>query len=192
MGGGNSIGFYKLADVGQRQFDAALAACRADRNMSRSNLMRHVNARDAGWKNKTKGTRIDPELGWIPSRYDPRSAARRRELIAEMAQGGYTSQQIGQRLDMSDETVRRIARGELDLVITADVATGVGNRTRNRIDSNRIVRETIAGLAGLELGLELVNFTELDRGEVAGWLAELDMGLAALQHLNKKLKAIQE
>lgn len=124
---------------------------------------------------------------WIPAKGDssPKAVARRRALIGELAGRGWSSQQIGQHINILDQTVRKAAR-EAGIAIPADEALGAG--TRKKIDSNRIVRETVAMLEGLDMGLQLVNYDDLDPAEINEWATSLSESIRVLNRLNKRLK----
>lgn len=126
---------------------------------------------------------------WVPGKGDSsqRAVAQRRDLIRRLAGKGWSSQQIGQHLDILDLTVRRIARNE-GIAIPADDAMGRG--TRKSIDSNRIVRETVSMLEGLDMGLDLIRFEDLDPGEIENWTASLSKSIGVLTRLNKRLKGM--
>ncbi len=133
---------------------------------------------------KPEETRDDPN--WIPSKGDrsPKASAQRRNLIRQLAGQGNSSEQIGARIGILDQTVRNIAREE-GITIPADEALGA--RTRKKIDSNRIVRETVAMLEGLDMGLQLINFEDLDPAEIEGWATSLGNSIRVLTGLKKQL-----
>lgn len=159
---------YAMADdVTDEQFESALADGREEGNLSRTNVVRKVQAQRS------------------PDR-SPKAAARRRELIREMAPAGWSSKQIGDRIGMLPETVRDIAREE-GVAIPADDSLGHGHKNK-KIDSNRIVRETVNSLSGLEMGLSLVNYGDLDQSEIENWTSSLAESLRVLNRLNKKLR----
>ena len=122
---------------------------------------------------------------WVPDRGDNsrKAVARRRELIRQLAGQGHSSEQIGDRIGVLEGTVRLIAREE-GITIRADEAFG---RRRRRIDSNRIVRETIATLDGLHMGLGLVNYAELDPAEIESWATSLGDSIRVLTGMKKQL-----
>lgn len=170
---------YALTDdVTEEQFEESLSEAKKEGNLSRANVVR-----------KVRGQKAKDDPDWIPERGDnsPAAAARRREVIRELSVEGYTSAQIGNRLDMLPDTVRRIARDE-DIAITADVVMGVSKRTRTGIDSNRVVRETVASLEGVEVAVNLIDFEELDGSQIHDWTTSLDASIRALNRLNRKLK----
>jgi hypothetical protein len=169
---------YAMTDgVGDTDFEAALGQARAEGNLSRANVMRKIRQR--------RGNRLPGE--WLPDPGDrsPKAAARRWELIGEFAAGGMSSQQIGERLGISDDRVRQLAR-EHGIDIRADAVLG---RTR-RPDSSRIVRETAHALEGLALGVELADPAGLDPAEAADWAASMTRSIRALSKFARQLKEV--
>lgn len=171
---------------------AALAEMDAGTNIQKvgRNLRRSLRA-----KRETQETKVaalaehqpEPDGEWIPQLRDSSQAAalRRRELIREMAPGGYTSAQIGERINMLPGTVRDHARS-MGVTINADVA--LGRNTRKGIDSNRIVGETVTQLEGLEVALNLVDYGDLDPAQIGNWTISLDASITVLKRMNRKLK----
>jgi hypothetical protein len=180
---GNGAGIYGMTDgVSDDQFEEAIAEAKAEGNLSRANVVRQAQA-------KTSLASDRESTEWIPTRGDtsPRAAARRRELIRQLASQAWTSHQISDRINTTPDGVRRIARDE-GIAIPADDALGRG--TRKSIDSNRIVRETVSGLEGLEIALDLVSYDDLDRSEIEHWTTSLTTSIRILNRLNKRLKEI--
>lgn len=179
-GGKDASETYAMTDgVTDEEFEDALDKGRAERNLSRVNVVRKVR------EVQEEGSSGDQP--WIPAADEkgPQPARRRRELIREWARQAWTSTQIGDRLGLLPDTVRRIARDE-GIAIPADEVMGRG--TRKTIDSNRIVRETVNGLEGLEISLELVDFDDLDHEEIENWTVSLTTSIRVLNRLNKRLK----
>lgn len=123
---------------------------------------------------------------WIPtaSERGPKPAARRRELIREWTEKAWTSHQIADKLGMAQRVIREIARKE-GITIPADEVFG---RSRQKVDSNRIVRVIVEDLASVDTSLNLVNFEELERSEIEDWTASLSKSIRVLNRLNKQLK----
>jgi hypothetical protein len=181
-----SDAIYPLADTPEEAFESALDEAKSEANLSRKNVVRKVRAkRDAA--EAKESAMSEPDVSWVPagSDRDPKAAARRRELIRSLGSEGWTSPQIGEHLAITPGSIRRIAREE-DIPIPADIALGRG--TRKTIDSNRIVRETVTGLEGLDVALNLVRFDELDLAEVPNWTTSLTASIRVLNRLNKQLK----
>lgn len=104
--------------------------------------------------------------------------------IAELAPTGASSAQIADDLGVSRDHLREIVK-EYDIEVPADRVMG---KSRQRIDSNRIIRETCTSLEGLTIPLRLVNFAELDAEEIGHWTASLTNSIRALNRLNKRMK----
>lgn len=170
---GNGAGIYHMTDgISDGEFEEAITEGKAERNLSRANVVRKVrDKRDA--KAMAEFDR------------SPGGAERRREQIQELAERGYSSAQISEKVGILTQTVRDIARKER-IRIPADEALGRG--TRKSIDSNRIVRETVTNIEGLVPGLSLVNFGELDAEEIKNWTVSLSESIRALNRLNRQLK----
>jgi hypothetical protein len=174
---GNSAGIYHLTDgVSEDDFEEALATAKAERDLSRANVVRKIRQR-----------RGDPPApgGQVPdpAERSAQAVARRRELIAAFAASGMSSQQIGQRLCISEDRVRQLAR-EHGIDIQADTVLG---RTR-RPDSARIVRETAHALEGLVLSVGLADPAGLNPAQAADWAASITRSIRALSKFTRQLK----
>lgn len=122
---------------------------------------------------------------WVPAPRDNSvlAAKQRRVLLAALAGEGNRSAQIAEHLGVTESWVRRCARDD-GIAIPADEAVG---RAR-RIDSNRVVRETVYALDGLAMGVQLVNVNVLDPAEIDGWASSMTDSIRALNRLVKQLK----
>jgi hypothetical protein len=174
---GNGAGIYHLTDgVSDADFEDALGEARAEANLARANLVRKIRQRCP-----------DPAErgGQVPDPADrsPVAAARRRELIGELAGRGMTSRQIGGWLGIADHRVRQIAR-QHGIGIRADAVVG---RTR-RLDSSRIVRDTAQALEGMVMAVELADPAGLDPAETAAWAASMTRSIRALSTFVQQLK----
>jgi hypothetical protein len=168
---------YAMTDgVSEADFEDALAAAKAEGDLSRANVVRKVRQRR---DNATAPGQQVPD----PADVSPEAAARRRELIGVFAATGMSSGQIGERLGIGDERVRQAAR-EHGIAIRADAVLG---RTR-RPDSSRIVRETVHALEGLALGVELADPAGLDPLAAAGWAASMADSLRVLRRFLRQMK----
>jgi ParB-like nuclease family protein len=134
-------------------------------------------------KPETKDGELDPS--WVPQPRDssPTAVKQRRALIAYHAGRGLSSPQISEIVGITDSHVREIAR-KYDIAMPAD---GVMARTR-RIDSNRVVRETVYALEGSAMGVQLVNLNALDPAECDGWVSSMTDSLRVLNRFVKQLK----
>jgi hypothetical protein len=177
--GNSSDGIYDMTDdVTDEQFEDAIGEAKAEGNLSRANVVR---------KSRQRPTRRATSQDQVPDPADRSSqaAARRLELIRRWAAQGCSSRQMAGLLGKRDEVIQQIAR-EHGIGIPADE---VVSRTR-RLDSNRIVRETVHALEGLAMGAGLVMPADLDTAEIPAWTASLTDSLQALNRLVKTMKEI--
>ena len=168
---------YAMTDgVTAADFEEALGEAKAEGNLARANVVRKIRQR--------RGNQPAPG-GQAPDSADrsPEAAARRRELIGEFAASGMSSRQIGERLGISDDRVRQVAR-EHDIDIRADAVLG---RAR-RLDPNRIVRETVHALEGLAMGIDLADPAGLDPAEAAEWAASMTRSIRMLSKFVRQMK----
>lgn len=158
---GNGVGIYGLVDdVEPEQFEEALAAAKAEHNLSRANVVRKTKAKKEAAQKPDRLTRI-----------------------REMAEQGYTSKQIGPELGISDGYVREIAR-EASITIPADVVTA---RSKG-INSDRIVAQTVLELDAIAGSVELVEFSAVSRDQIEEWADSLLSSLRALTKFANRLK----
>ncbi len=178
---------YVMADADDASFDEALAAAKADGNLSRRNVVGKVRAKRQAAE--VKETALDSE----PERVSPDPSDRtgfanmqRRTAVRGMAAEGYTSKQIADRIGRGDNVVRQMAR-DMGVEIVADKALG---RSGRAIDPNRVVRETVHALEGLAMGVGLVldDLGGLDAAEVSAWTASLTDSIRVLNRLVKQMK----
>lgn len=165
---------YALTDrVSDEEFERALGAARTDGNLSRRNVLRHIR----------QAERTDD---WVPNPEDHTSpaAARRVQLIREMAQGNMSSRQISDRIGTLAGTIRMIARRN-NIEIPADKIIG---KTRWQ-NADRIMEETANALAGLAMSMELVDPAGVDRTLAPGWLASI---AASVKTINQVTKSVRE
>jgi hypothetical protein len=183
---GNGAGIYHLTDgVSDTCFEAALAAAKAETDLSRSNVVRkirqHRDAASGGAPSRAAGPRGGPGAvePVVPS------PERRRELIAGLASHGMTSRQIAERLGIKDARVRAIAR-QHQITIRADQVVG---RAR-RLDSTRIAREAVHALEGLAMSVPLADLAQIDPALVPEWTASLARSLRVLGRFARQLKEV--
>jgi hypothetical protein len=168
---------YAMTDgVTDTDFEDAIGEAKAEENLARANVVRKIRQR--------RGERTIPGAQ-IPDAADmsAEAAARRRELIGELAAGGMSSRQIGERLGLGGDRVRQLAR-EHGIGIRADAVLG---RTR-RPDSARIVRQTAHALEGLAMGVALADPAGLDPAEAAGWAASMERSIRQLSKFVRQMK----
>jgi hypothetical protein len=173
-------GAYAMADgATDGEFEDALAAARAEGNLSRANVVRKIGQRG-------RRRMADPCMP-VPVTAGECAAGGgdRRELIAAHAARGMSSPQIAARLGIGDQQVRQIAR-QHGIEIRADVVTG---RAR-RHDSNRIVRQTTHALEGLAMSVQLVDLADVDPGLVGEWASSLSRSLRVLAKFARQVKEV--
>lgn len=93
---------------------------------------------------------------------------RRRARMRQMAADGYSSPQIAEAVGMSLTGCRDALRAE-EIEVPADRSVG---KTR-RHDSTRIVERIVMDAENLIEGINLIDFADLDRDRLAGWLGSL-------------------
>lgn len=143
------------------QFEEALARAKAEGNVSRANVARKI-------RNK-------------PSPGETR--AQRAERIAVLAQQGYTSQQIADKVGVGRSTVTEIAR-DFDITIHADAARG----KRARINAQRVLTGAAESVEAAAFSLQQIDPLELDRDEAQEWVDSLTSSLSALSKATRKIK----
>lgn len=155
---------YSMTDgVTDEDFEDAITEAREEGNLSRANVVRKIKRQDS----KRTRTQLADE-------------------IAERAQRGETSAQIARTVGVTEEWVRQTAR-DFDVDIPADK---VLSRTR-RIDSVRVIRETVAaleGLAGADVLISNEALSAISVNEANEWTASLTQSIRALNRLNKRIK----
>jgi hypothetical protein len=174
---GNSAGIYHMTDgVSDEDFEEALAEAKTEQDLSRANLVRKIGQRHGSPPGP--GQQVP-----APADRSPVAAQARRKLIGDLAGRGMSSRQIADQLGIGDHRVRVVAR-EHGIAIPADAVIG---RTR-RLDSSRIVRQTVHALEGLVMGVELANPAELDPAEAAVWAASITRSTRALSRFARQMK----
>jgi hypothetical protein len=172
-------GAYAMADgATDGEFEDALAAARAEGNLSRANVIRKIRQRDR----PAAGSGVPVPA---PAGESAASGGNRRELIAAHAARGMSSHQIAARLGIGAQRVREIAR-QHGITIAADVVTG---RTR-RHDANRIVRQTAHALEGLAMSVQLADPAGLEPEQASEWAASLTRSIRVLAKFARQLKEV--
>lgn len=151
---------YLMAAQEPEDFDTALSTAKAEGNLSRSNVVRKV---------KKQSGAVTRDM--------------RAEMIANLAGQGYSSRQMPAKVGVTEESVRKIAR-DFDIEIPADRSIA---KTR-RVDSNRIAANTVTALEGLVMGVELIDYDELDVREASQWADSLTHSIRALNRFVKQIK----
>jgi hypothetical protein len=175
---GNGAGIYHLTDgVSDEDFEEAVAAAKAEQDLSRANIVRKIRQRRSP---------ASPGPGGQVPAADSTSAVpgqSSRDLIARYAASGMTSRQIAGQLGIGARQVRGIAR-EHGIAIPADAVVG---RTR-RPDANRIVRHTTHAMEGLAMSVALADPADLDPAEAAEWAASLAHSIRVLSRFLAQMR----
>lgn len=106
----------------------------------------------------------------------------RRERMREMAAAGYSSRQIASELGITFEGCRDICRKE-GIEVPADKAIG----STKRHDANRIVERIVMDAENLTEGVNLIDFSELDRERLGEWADALIASKKALDSFIRRL-----
>jgi hypothetical protein len=176
---GERAGAYAMADgASEEEFEAALAAARAEGNLSRANVVRKIGQR--GRRSAGRGVPVPAQAGESAA-----GGGDHRELIAAHAARGMSSHQIAARLGIGDQQVRQLARGH-GIEIPADVVTGRARRP----DANRIARETAHALEGLAMSVQLADLAGLDPAQASEWAASLARSIRVLSKFVRQLKEV--
>ena len=161
-------GIYDMTDgVSDEEFEDALADAREEGNLSRANVIRKI--------------RKEPAAP---------PASQQLDRIASLASRGYTSDQIGRELGVSEEYIRQLARDN-GIAMLADQAMG---KTRRTIDRTRIVRETVIALEGVGMSLQLLDddLSGVDLSEASYWVTSLTESIRALNRLKNQIKEMTQ
>jgi len=170
---------YAMADgVSDADFENALGQAQGDGDLSRASVVRKIRQR------RVCQTAPDGEVP-DPADRSAGAAARRWDLIAGFARGGMSSRQIGDRLGVGEDRVRQVAR-EHGIEIRADAVLG---RTR-RLDSDRIVRQTVHALEGLAMCVQLADPAGLDPAGAADWAASMTRSIRVLSRFARQMKEV--
>lgn len=163
--GGETVDIYALTDgVTDEQFDVAVEVAQEEGNVSRANVVRKVR-----------------EVKEATSYSEQQEAKWAR--VAEMADRGYTSAQIARELGVGESRLRASAK-ERGVDIRADRVVG---RAR-RLDTNRILRQTLIDLEGVIAGLDLINPADIDPEEAHAWVDSLTQSIKALAKARTTIK----
>lgn len=162
---------YAMTDgVSDEQFEQAITQAKAEENLSRA----HV-------KRKIKGEAT------LPTGNSRDAVAARVQRARDLAESRHSSRQIAAALGMTEEGTREMCRRE-GIEVPADKILG---RTR-RHDANRIVEQTVLGLEGHALALDLIDFEALDPTRIAAWSGSLAASLQSLNRLSRRLKELDQ
>lgn len=162
----SAAGIAQVTDgLGDEEFEEAIALARAEENMSRRNLVR----------------RAQGLAGHLPKK-------QRIQKIEQMAAQGFTSEQIadalGATLSRAPEYVREQAFRH-NIEIPADAL----RHGKHKVDVDRVVRETVHGIAGFATGVSKINdLSAINPDDARIWALSLAQSLRVLQGLQKELK----
>jgi hypothetical protein len=157
---------YALFDgVSDEDFEDALALAKAEGSLARASLVRKL-ARRRPVPARHDDRQPVPE----PGDTSEQAQARRAELIGRWAGRDVTSRRMGWWLGIQDSDVRGIARKH-EISIPADRAEF--ERKIPRLDSSKVMHETVTALASFADGLTLINPGELDPARIEGWAASI-------------------
>ncbi|MDP9102233.1 MAG: hypothetical protein M3N21_08830 [Actinomycetota bacterium] len=109
--------------------------------------------------------------------------AERVRIARQLAEQGYTSSQIAIGIGLTEAGTRGLCRREGITVHADRVVAGT-----RRLDSNRIVEQTVLGVQVSPDLLVRVIYTDLDRSSIGEWINSLSESLKALRSLKSALE----
>lgn len=111
----------------------------------------------------------------------------RINIIRELSGQGHRSEQISEKLGISKERIRFLARKS-----NIELPDELLNKRRS-IDINRIISETVVQAQSLAAGLELVDsrINDVSASSIPEWIQTLSGAISALNGLIKKLRRRQ-
>jgi len=151
-------------DVTDDEFETAITEAKDEGNVSRANVVRKIRAPGE-------------------STYSEQHAAK-WERIAALAASGSASSQIARDVGMSEAGVKSGAK-DRGIDIRADRVLG----RVHRLDSNRIIRESVSALENIISGLALINPDDIDPEEAKKWTDSLT---ASRNALSKAIRQIEK
>lgn len=161
---GRNDGIYGMSDeVEPSEFEHALVSAKAEGNLSRANVVR-----------KVKGEAFSGEK---------LSGEQRGAQIAELAEHGWTSQQIALEVGISAERVRQVARNQ-GVAIRADEV----RRGRRHLNHDRVLDNVTESLEVAAIALRDIDPDQLDKEETAERLDSLTTSIKALSKAVQKIK----
>lgn len=117
----------------------------------------------------------------------PSGVSARRDRIRQMAEEGYTSRQIAEAIGQSHDGTRDWLRKE-----GVDVPGDRATRHTKRHDSTRIVETIVMDAEHLTAGVNLIDFSTLDRGRIGEWAESLIASKKALDSFIRRLLKEQQ
>lgn len=158
--GHQQVQIYAMTDgVSDEEFDEALEAAKEEKDMTRANVVRKL--RNGATNDET----------W--------------DEVADLADQGWSSDQINTKLGLYGEA-RTLRAQALKKGIKFPADKSVG-RSR-RIDSNRVMRETVNAIASHIGNFDLVNYDDLDPEEAQEWVNSLTQSIKALSKARNQIK----
>lgn len=153
---------YAMSDnVTPEEFEEALSEARAEGNVSRANVVRKVKERTYAEQQSDKWDRV-----------------------AELADKGWAAENIAREVGMTIDGLRKGAK-RLGIEFPADTYT----RKRRRIDTNEVLRKTVAGLEGMCMALAYIDLDQIeDEGEAQTWVDSLTASIRTLSKVNRQIK----
>lgn len=127
------------------------------------------------------------ELGLSSIDYSRAAVKARRNKMRDMASAGHTSRQIAAEIGLSEEGCRDILKKE-GIDVPADKAT----RGTHKHDSNRIVDGIVNDAENLTEGINLIDFSDLDRAKLREWLRSLQESRDKLGSFIRRLMKEQQ
>lgn len=152
---------YQMGALSPDEFENVIDAAKDEGDLSRANVVR-----------KAKGTIRQGG-----------NRDQRADLIADLAAQGYSSRQMPEHVGITEKVVRDIARA-YGIDIPADKVVG---NTR-RINSMHVAEQTVTALEGLVIGVELINYDQIDPARASQWADSLTHSLKALTRFRKQIK----
>jgi uncharacterized ParB-like nuclease family protein len=122
------------------------------------------------------------ELGLSKIDYSRKAVKARHAEMQRMATAGYTSHQIASELGLSLDGCRATLK-KLHIVVPADAVT----RNLHHHDSTRIMARIVADAEDLTAGVNLIDFSALDRAQLADWVATLRQARTSIGMFIKRL-----
>lgn len=163
---GNGAGIYCITDgVSDEQFEAAIAAAKAEGNLARANVVRKIS---------------NPPTS-NPRRTSEAKAAR-LERIRELADEGHNGDQIAEELDMRPGYVRELAR-RAQIVIHADTVTPKSHKP----NAEKMIGQLTLELDGLAATVEFIDLSALS-ADVLQWADSLSASISTLRRFLSRLK----
>lgn len=120
----------------------------------------------------------------VPTTIDKsQSATRGRERrLCELAQRGYTSDQIADDIGITRGAVGRIAQ-RLGVVVPADAVVG----KRHGHDANRILSEMVYGLEAYAMSIDLIDVASIDADQLDQWATSIKKSVRSISQFLKEI-----